>query len=104
MPEIAHSQTLADLLKKSAQKVILDPGAAPSLSAHLAGLDPTYRPTRDDPLQLVFGPEGGLSPSELEACARAGATAVRISAHTLRIETAAQGALAIASERWLAHM
>ncbi len=43
---------------------------------------------------VVIGPEGGLSPSECAALEAAGATGVRLAAHTLRTETAGLAALA----------
>ena len=45
--------------------------------------------TRDDPLILIVGPEGGFADLEREALCRAGATPVRLGPHILRIETAA---------------
>lgn len=40
-------------------------------------------------LTVVVGPEGGLSPAELESLSRAGGEPVRLGAHVLRVETAA---------------
>jgi 16S rRNA (uracil1498-N3)-methyltransferase len=47
-------------------------------------------------LSIVVGPEGGLTEREEQACIGAGALAVRWSRFTLRTETAALAALAIA--------
>ena len=52
---------------------------------------------------LVVGPEGGLSPAELDRLAAAGATPVRLGAEVLRTSTAgpaAIAALAVALGRW----
>ena len=40
-------------------------------------------------LTVVVGPEGGLSPAELESLFRAGGEPVRLGTHMLRVETAA---------------
>jgi len=47
------------------------------------------------PLTVVVGPEGGLSAEESAQLAAAGAVAVRVGPHVLRIETAAEAALAL---------
>lgn len=48
------------------------------------------------PLTVVIGPEGGLTPDELERLRGAGYTAVSLGSHTLRFETAAIAAAAAA--------
>jgi 16S rRNA (uracil1498-N3)-methyltransferase len=48
------------------------------------------------PLTVVIGPEGGLTADELDRLRGAGYTAVRLSPHTLRFETAAIAAAAAA--------
>ncbi len=45
---------------------------------------------------VVVGPEGGLSPREVDALTAAGVVGVRLGAHVLRTETAALAALACA--------
>jgi 16S rRNA (uracil1498-N3)-methyltransferase len=47
------------------------------------------------PVTVVVGPEGGLTQAESAQLAAAGATAVRVGPHVLRIETAAEAALAL---------
>jgi len=51
---------------------------------------------------LVVGPEGGVSPQELEALTAAGARAVRLGSTVLRTSTAGPAALAVlnARSRW----
>jgi 16S rRNA (uracil1498-N3)-methyltransferase len=50
----------------------------------------------DNPLTVVIGPEGGLSTAERDALLAAGYEPVRLAGHTLRFETAAVAAAAIA--------
>lgn len=54
-------------------------------------------------LLVVVGPEGGLSPAEIERLVAAGAVAVRLGAFVLRTETAALAALA-AAQTALGHL
>ncbi|MBX6748189.1 MAG: 16S rRNA (uracil(1498)-N(3))-methyltransferase [Micromonosporaceae bacterium] len=48
---------------------------------------------------LVVGPEGGITPEELDAFTRAGAQAVRLGPHVLRTSTAGPAAIAVLSAR-----
>jgi 16S rRNA (uracil1498-N3)-methyltransferase len=50
----------------------------------------------DAPMTVVVGPEGGLSPAERERVLAAGFDAIRLATHTLRFETAAVAAAAVA--------
>jgi 16S rRNA (uracil1498-N3)-methyltransferase len=50
----------------------------------------------DAHLTVVIGPEGGLTPGERERLLTAGYGAIRLAAHTLRFETAAVAAAAVA--------
>jgi 16S rRNA (uracil1498-N3)-methyltransferase len=52
-------------------------------------------------LCLAVGPEGGLSPAELAALGAQGFRAARLGPHVLRIETAAEAALAIVAHEAL---
>lgn len=45
-------------------------------------------------LALIVGPEGGLSPAEVDACKRKAGTAISLGARILRTETAALAAIA----------
>ena len=73
----------------------LDLAAALALAAPLRlvadiGDEPLGCRTADaGPLALLVGPEGGLSPAELDAAVAAGWQPVRFHPHTLRAETAA---------------
>jgi 16S rRNA (uracil1498-N3)-methyltransferase len=54
---------------------------------------------REGRLTLIVGPEGGVTPEEVEACIAAGFTPVGLGPRTLRFETAAVAGLAVASAR-----
>ena len=77
--------------------VVLDPGAELSLAtwarAWLA--DPARRPLWGGAIVLAVGPEGGFSDGEREALLRDGASPVVLAPHVLRIETAAEAAVAV---------
>ncbi len=51
--------------------------------------------TRERPIVLAVGPEGGFDDEEREALLLAGATTVKLTPHVLRVETAAEAALAV---------
>ena len=51
-------------------------------------------------LSLIIGPEGGLTPDEIEALAALGAARWRMGPRVLRTETAGVVALALAQARW----
>ncbi len=72
-------------LAESARMLVLEPTAATPLSAFESD-------GRD--LILVVGPEGGISPQELEALSAAGADIVRLGDEVLRTSTAGPAALA----------
>lgn len=72
--------------------------AAPLIAERRAAAGP-------DPLRIavVVGPEGGITPAELEALRGAGAVAVRLGPHVLRSSTAGPAALSLLSHllgRW----
>ena len=94
-PEIDEPQPLnhwfgaADIASASA--LVLAPGALQAFT------DITEIDSR---LCLLIGPEGGLSDREYEDAAVAGFRAVSLGPRTLRTETAAVAAIAIAHSRW----
>ena len=69
-------------------------------------LDPESRrglralPQPDGAITLLVGPEGGLSPEELDAARRAGLTGVHMGPRVLRTETAGVAALAALQALW----
>jgi 16S rRNA (uracil1498-N3)-methyltransferase len=89
LPEVATPIRLVEALSKLAtdtRRLLLEPGAAVNLTAAAAG-------ARD--ISLLIGPEGGLSPAELQLAARAGFIASSLGPRVLRTETAPLAALAI---------
>jgi 16S rRNA (uracil1498-N3)-methyltransferase len=93
VPPVAPVEPLLEVahrLAKDTCLLALDPAEdSPSLSTVAA------RAPGGQPLALVIGPEGGLSPAELEALVSLGAQRVRLGPLTLRTETAALAALAV---------
>ncbi len=66
-------------------RLVLDAGGSAIMGQRLEG-----------PVTIAVGPEGGLEPEELDEFERAGFARVALGGHTLRFETAAIAALAIA--------
>ena len=96
LPPIHPLCTAGELAVRSqpAALALLDRGARTKLIDWARGLAGEVRATRERPLVFVVGPEGGLTPEEKSMLTGAGATAVSIGPHVLRIETAAEAALA----------
>ncbi|WP_156757712.1 16S rRNA (uracil(1498)-N(3))-methyltransferase [Actinokineospora pegani] len=98
VPHVADPVSLRALLglvADSALALVLEAG----LSARLAEVD---LPLAGD-IVLVIGPEGGITPEELDALADAGARPVRMGPSVLRTSTAAAvalGALGVRTSRW----
>lgn len=94
LPEIAGPLALTDYLQEAStadQRLLLDPGAGTpitSLEDSAAVVD------------LLVGPEGGLSPSERETAGTFGFHSVSMGPRILRSETAALTALALVQARW----
>jgi 16S rRNA (uracil1498-N3)-methyltransferase len=89
LPEVAQPQTLADAVRASTLtsrlRLMLSPGASATLLA--AATDATS-------IALLIGPEGGLTPLEVEIAGRAGFSACSVGPRILRTETASLAALA----------
>lgn len=99
LPEVADPVTTRQLVSQaeSARILVLEPTASAALSA----VDLDAADTRD--VLLVVGPEGGISPDELDALQAAGATLVRLGDTVLRTSTAGPAALALVNRalgRW----
>jgi len=83
--DLVSTKQLAKLAA-STRMLVLDPTATESLTS--IELD-------DRDLVLVVGPEGGVSPAELDLLVAAGASAVRLGATVLRTSTAGPAAIAV---------
>jgi 16S rRNA (uracil1498-N3)-methyltransferase len=79
-------QQLVDMAS-STRMVLLEPMA--SLALHQA------IPAGDQPVVLVVGPEGGISPEEREALENAGATSASLGPLVMRTSTAGVAALSV---------
>jgi 16S rRNA (uracil1498-N3)-methyltransferase len=92
LPEVAPLVTTRQLaaLADTSQLLVLDPLAERSLVDVTVGV-------RD--IVLVVGPEGGISPAELEQLGAAGATGVRLGSGILRTSTAGPAAIAVLSAK-----
>jgi 16S rRNA (uracil1498-N3)-methyltransferase len=92
-PAVSTVASTSDLVKRagSSRVLILEPTA----SATLAQVD---LGDASDVL-IVVGPEGGVTPHEIEALEAAGATAVKLGDSVLRTSTAGPAALAVLSVR-----
>jgi 16S rRNA (uracil1498-N3)-methyltransferase len=91
----ASTTDVAALVRNAAMSLVLHESATRSLASMVL-------PVAGD-LLLIVGPEGGLTPDELEAFDAAGATAVRLGPQVLRTSTAAAvalGALGVLTGRW----
>ncbi|MGN6302131.1 MAG: 16S rRNA (uracil(1498)-N(3))-methyltransferase [Angustibacter sp.] len=91
---LAHADDLVQRVQQAALAVVLHEDA----EAPLAG---TALPTSGE-VVVVVGPEGGISPEELQRLLAAGARVCRLGPHVLRSSTAGPAALAVlsASGRW----
>jgi 16S rRNA (uracil1498-N3)-methyltransferase len=90
LPPVAPITTTAGLPERvgGARMLLLEPIATTALT--------DIRPDGRD-LALVVGPEGGISPDELERLVAAGAEPVRLGASVLRTSTAGPAAIAVLS-------
>lgn len=88
MPHLGPAVDIAGLAAGGGRVIIGDPAGGPPTPGH-------PRPTT-----LVVGPEGGLTPEEVDMLAAAGAERVRLAGPVLRIETAALAAAAVWASAW----
>jgi 16S rRNA (uracil1498-N3)-methyltransferase len=88
VPDLLPVMKFTDWLGQTADglRLVLDPLAAQGLSAF---------GSVNEAMSLVVGPEGGLSPDELQLATKSGCRGVRIGPRVLRTETAGVAALAI---------
>lgn len=103
LPELGRPLTPQALIEERAEAqssaAFLDPRSGMSLDTWLRSLlsHPLGGGTRERPIVLIVGPEGGLSAEERTALYQAGTTGARLGPHVLRIETAALSAMAVAA-------
>jgi 16S rRNA (uracil1498-N3)-methyltransferase len=88
VPPLQPVVSLEEWLRRptGARRLALDPGAVPPLGRACLG---------DGALELLVGPEGGLSGGELQALEAAGVMLVSLGPRVLRTETAGPAALAV---------
>ncbi len=95
---IAALQPLADVgpwlaTPSPSTRILLSPRATESLAGWA-------RANAPQPVTLLIGPEGGLSPQEEEAAIAAGALSLSMGPRVLRTETAGLAALALLAGAW----
>jgi len=73
--------------------LVLDPYAENSLTS-------IKKPADETPVQLLIGPEGGLTEEEVKEAIQAGMTAVKLGPRILRTETAGPAVLSILQTIW----
>lgn len=98
LPRLDGPCELEDLERRarSAELICLDPRAEVGVlrvARDVAGPEATWG-SEARPWILAVGPEGGWTPTEVERLAAAGAHRARLGPYVLRIETAAEAALA----------
>jgi len=90
VPAVDAISTTASLAKLPGLVLVLEPTASAKL---------TDVPLQAERITLVVGPEGGVSPRELDTLAAAGAVPVRLGPEVLRTSTAGPVALAVLNAR-----
>jgi 16S rRNA (uracil1498-N3)-methyltransferase len=90
VPVVDPIATTAALTKTPGRILVLEPDATTRLTE--VALDA-------ERITLVVGPEGGISPRELDALTAAGAVLVRLGSEVLRTSTAGPAALAVLNAR-----
>jgi 16S rRNA (uracil1498-N3)-methyltransferase len=82
--ELADTGTVSELVARSSRSFVLHQSASIPLVGELAAA----RFPKAGEVTLVVGPEGGVSPAEIETLRAAGATPVRLGETVLRASTA----------------
>ncbi|MBI1381240.1 MAG: RsmE family RNA methyltransferase [Planctomycetaceae bacterium] len=100
LPELLDPAPLSAALPGARGRAYwLDPGADRSLARELAAAVPPLAPGPGEawpsPIAIVVGPEGGFRDDERALLAGAGAIPAALAPQILRIETAAEGAVAL---------
>lgn len=95
VPTLDAPQSFKSWLESSSScgvpRIVLDPGATRTLG----NLERVH-----DRIELLIGPEGGLSDAEVDQAVAAGFSACSIGPRVLRTETAAIAAIAVLQARW----
>lgn len=95
LPEIDMPQRLDSLLRSyrcdGATRIVLDPGSNHSIATVAVP---------DNRVELLVGPEGGLSDTERARCVDSGFKAVYLGPRILRTETAALAGIAVLQALW----
>ena len=100
LPELGHALEVEELARSrsSGALALLDPRGGLSFDTWLRSLPASHAfGTRARPIVLVVGPEGGFTSEERDALIEAGASPVWLGPHVLRVETAAEAAMAVAA-------
>lgn len=101
LPEFERGCSPEELVvaRPGAGVALLDPAADLSLDTWLRSLRPGPHGvgTRSRPIVLAVGPEGGFTAEERSAPLEHGASPVWVGPHVLRVETAAEAAMAVAA-------
>ena len=94
IPEVEPPRSLEEVLQRgyAGPRLMLDPGGRASSSV-LTGAAPAG-------VELLVGPEGGLTPEERRRAVEAGFQPVRLGPRTLRADTAAAAALTAVMGSW----
>ncbi|GAB2749513.1 16S rRNA (uracil(1498)-N(3))-methyltransferase [Sinomonas soli] len=91
---------LAERIAQARLAVVLHEEASESLAGILRGVAPVDGvASGEGEILFIVGPEGGISPAELERFVQAGARLALLGPHVLRSSTAGPAALALAGER-----
>ncbi len=101
MPRFSGSTSLGPWLESRSNSPLglLDPRGGMGIDTWLRSLNPAPVGvgTRERPIALIVGPEGGFTPEETERLHFAGASPLQVGPHILRIETAAVAAMSVAA-------
>lgn len=87
LPFLTYPAWLDSIKAQPAFGLVLDPYAKETLQS-------VSKPTTHTPIQLLVGPEGGLTEEEVQQACKAGLTAIRLGPRILRTETAGPTILA----------
>jgi 16S rRNA (uracil1498-N3)-methyltransferase len=96
--EVHDGAALTARISRAALALVLHEDAVEPLGAILDAFT-SADPAVDGEVLFVVGPEGGISPGELERFTSAGARLALLAPHVLRSSTAGPAALAIAGDR-----